>query len=157
MNVQVINAQSCLQHQKFRYFNKCFSTWKQNGILAQNLLFLKAEIFLSNAYFSNSITLFLARIQFSRPADGGKKDRAFFSLLKKDRVHFRLKKKKKRQGTVSSEKHKTWTLSNFVKILFSWKWILWRIHFSHIEFCDESIFLMLKFVKCPKMVSISPK
>ena len=61
------------RHQKlFRSFNKCFSIWKQNGVLAQNLLFLSAGI-LSDAYFSSSILGFSAGIQLSCPTDNGKR------------------------------------------------------------------------------------
>ena len=41
-----------------------------------------------NAYFSNRILQFLAGIGLSRPVDGGKKGRAYFSLLKKEKAYF---------------------------------------------------------------------
>ena len=63
---------------------------------------------------------------------------------------------KEEQGAASSKKHETWTLLNFLKSPFFSYSILWRIHFSHIEFCEKSVFLKLNFVKCPKMESIPP-
>ena len=46
-----IDAQSRSRHQKlFRSFNKCLSIQKQNGVLAQNLLFLNAGIYRTHIF-----------------------------------------------------------------------------------------------------------
>ena len=46
-----VKAQSRLRHQKlFRSFNKSFSILKQNGVLAQNLLFSSAGIFRTDIF-----------------------------------------------------------------------------------------------------------
>ena len=82
--------------------------------------------------------------------------RAYFSFLKMGEMHLWLLKNKERQSAAPFEKRKIWTLLNFVKRLFSSFWILWRVRFPHLEFCEESIYLMLNFVKCLKMDSISP-
>ena len=66
-----------------------------------------------------------------------KKGRAYFWLLKKGRAHFWLLKKWG-VGVAPSEKHK------HERYL-----ILWRVRFSHIEFCEKSVFLILNFVRSP--------
>ena len=80
----------------------------------------------------------------------------FFAQLMMKQGHSLLLISKKRQDMALFEKRKTWILSNFVTSLFFSFWILWKIHFFHIEFCEEFVFLMLNFVKCLKMDSISP-
>ena len=44
----------------------------------------------------------------------------------------------------------------FVKSSFFWYWFLWRVCFSHTEFCEESFFLTLNFAKYPKTDLIFP-
>ena len=100
-----------------------------------------------NAYFSSNISGFSAGLRLSRPADREKKARAYYLLLKKGRGHFWLLKKV--QGTASSEKHETWILLNFERSQFFSFCILWRVRFSHFAFCEESVFLILNFVKSP--------
>ena len=38
---------------------------------------------------------------------------------------------------------------NFEKSLFFWQWILWRVRFFDIEFCEESVFQIMNFVRRP--------
>ena len=67
-----------------------------------------------------------------------KKSRAYFSRLKKGHGAFVTSKIKKQ--TVAPSKR---IILNFVKNpLFSY-WILWRVHFPHTEFCEESVSLIV--------------
>ena len=86
-----------------------------------------------------------------------KKRKSLFMTSKKGRAHFWILKKWG-VGAAPSEKRKyeLWMLLNFAKSPFFSYWILWRIRFSHTEFCEESVFLMLNFVKCLKTDSIFP-
>ena len=79
-----IDAQTQSRHQKlFKSFNKCFSIYKQNGFLTQNLPILSAGIFRTH--------IFYAEFQDFRQEFG------FFTLLMVEKV----------QGVVPSEKCKT--------------------------------------------------
>ena len=61
---------------------------------------------------------------------------------------------KKRKGTFLTSKKKVLGVAPSEKRKHEQYWILWKVHFPHIEFCEESVFLMLNFVKCLKTDSI---
>ena len=71
------------QYQKlFRSFNKCFSTYKKNSVLVQNLLFLSAGIFQTHI-FEIKFLDFCTGIRLTRPADDGKKAGLLFPSKKR--------------------------------------------------------------------------
>ena len=131
--------------------------------MGQNLLFLSAWIFLT----------YIFQIAFR----DFQQESSFLALLMVEKGHGLLFSSKTGKGLFLTSKNgqgtfltsnfwlrrccalrktQTWTLLNFVKSPFFSYWILWRVRFPHIEFREESVFLMLNFVKCPKTHSVSP-
>ena len=72
------------------------------------------------------------------------KGRAHFWLLNKGELMLCTLKNVNMKATKFCDKS-IFLILNFVKNLFSSYWILWRVGFSHIKFCEESVFFNVEF------------